>query len=155
MSHKYGAKPLWYNPKLDEAYDIIPITRDEARKQGWLYFPSTLEYKVFRNVRAFFAKHRIPCKIETQHTIEILPKLDTIKPVTWCVDIKVDYKLDPLEPVPSTFYIEAKGIEMDDYKLKMNLLARFKSDILNSVRVIRNAKDVGRILTNSLTSRHR
>lgn len=150
MSHKYGAKPLWYNEKLDQAFSIIAISAKEASQQGWLYFASTLEYEVFRNARAFFSQRNIKCKIETQHTIEILPKQDTIKAITWCVDIKVDYKLDLLDPYPSTLYIEAKGIEMDDYKLKMNLLARCKPEILAKVRVIRKASDTARILANTL-----
>lgn len=154
MTHKYNAIPVWYNPSNDTAYSTVACGSIEARRQGYLYFPSTLEYQTFRAVRAFFTLSRFAWNIDTQHTIEILPKQDTIKAVTWCVDIIVKYRHLKHDDISGVFYVEAKGIEMDDYKLKMNLLARFKPEILEDVRVIRNAKHVNRILRNSLERKH-
>ncbi|MFN7762540.1 MAG: hypothetical protein ACK5RE_17985 [Pseudanabaena sp.] len=150
MTHKYGAKPVYYNPKTDTAYGVIAVTAKEWKHNGGLYFPSTLEYETFRAIRAWFAYRKIQHRIELQHTLTILPATKSIKAITWCVDFKIDYKLDLLDPIPTTLYIEAKGIEMDDYKLKMNLLSRFHPGILSHVRVIRNSRNVDNVLNNTV-----
>lgn len=154
MTHKYNAKPVWYNPKNDTAYGAVAIGAKEAREQGYLYFPSTLEYEVFRQTRAFFALSRLRYSIETQHTIEILPKVETIRAITWCVDIKVTYYSAKHTDITGVLYVEAKGVETDDYKLKMNLLARFKPEILYDVCVMRNPRLVDAILRNRLERKH-
>lgn len=153
--NKYGAKPVYYDPSKDTAYDSIAITTAEWRKNGGMYFPSTLEYEVYRGIRSFFNKYKIPFKIAVQHTIELLPQEKEIRAITWCVDFKIEYKIDNLEPIPHTLYVEAKGIELDDYKLKKNLLERFHPSIADRLRVIRKAKDTHRILLNTMQHLHR
>jgi hypothetical protein len=154
MTHKYGAKPVWYHPIGDKAVPTLAITAKEAKAQGWFYFSSTLEYETFRNVRAFMSQKRLNWSLETQHTIEILPKTDIFKAITWCVDLKLDYHHPKHADYQGILYIEAKGIEHADYTLKVNLLSRFKPDILRGLVVIRNSRNVSSTLEGYLRRKH-
>jgi hypothetical protein len=144
---KYNNKPVWYDPDRDLHFPMLVITKAEAKREGWVYFPSQLEYEVFRAVRAWFAARRLKFTIDFHHTITILPKTESIKPITWCVDLMVSYSPNPAVEPFRTLYIESKGVETDDFKLKMNLMNRFKPELMKEVRIIRHVNAVSSILS--------
>jgi hypothetical protein len=109
--NKYGNVQTYYNLDSDS------IVTKENKTDNTLRFDSYLEYEVYKILRAKFSKD----VIKHHYTVEILPKTnDGIRAINWCVDFAVFANSD------NCFYIEAKGVEIDDFKIKMNLLKRFK-----------------------------
>lgn len=97
-----GSVGLWYSPSIDRIFDVKLVP-------DCLYFPSILEYKVFRELVNIFGKDNI----EHHKRVTLIPEVKGVnKRITWDIDFYI-----PTEE----FYIEAKGVETEVYKLKKEL----------------------------------
>ncbi len=146
MTHKYGAKPLWYDVNADTVYQSVSGNGTEYRKLGYEYFASQLEYETFRQIRAFCRQKRLTHEILHQCNVELLPQDKGNKEITWNIDFKLSYSLSGDWQDKEVLYIEAKGFELDDYKLKVQLLKRFKPSIYQQLRVVKDSRKVATLL---------
>lgn len=118
----YGSKALWYSPSLRRIFD-------EKLVPDCIHFASILEFQVYKELVKFFGADKIKC-----HYREILiPKEKGVnKAITW----DVDFYIPEFE-----YYVEAKGIETEVYKLKRELF-RWKYQNKKTLFVCKSVDDV-------------
>jgi hypothetical protein len=119
--NKYGNVRVYYDSLTGKASSDKPL----AGAAETLIFDSQLEFNLYKILLTKFDKS----DIKLHHKIEILPLYLDVPAITWRIDFKV-------ETESHLFYVEAKGIELDDYKLKCNLLARFHPSIYDRIFTI-------------------
>lgn len=122
---KYGNTPVWVHAD-GSVFDGISVTPKQWKAKGGLYFASKLEYRTYIAIKAFAIKYRYGVEIEQQHKYWLIGSSTAHKVIDWNIDFKVTFyrglginsRIDV-----TTVYVEAKGVELPEYKLKRDLMA--------------------------------
>ena len=121
---KHGSKGLWFSPSLGRIFDekLVPDCK---------YFPSILEFKVYKQLVKIFGDSAIKC----HKRVTLVPEVKgRNKAVTWDIDFHIaDYRI----------YVEAKGSETPEYKIKRELFRHFYTE--DVLFICKNELDVNEI----------
>lgn len=130
---KHGSRGLWYSPSLGRIFDekLVPDCK---------YFPSILEFKVYKQLVKIFGDSAIKC----HKRVTLVPEVKgRNKAVTWDIDFHIaDYRI----------YVEAKGSETPEYKIKRELFKHFfTEDVLFICKNELDVRDVHNYVFKRLT----
>lgn len=130
--NKYGNTVIYYNIEADDLISKVSFgaLKSLEERASIVRFDSCLEFEVYKILRSKFQKSDIDC----HYDIEILPKTATDRALKWRVDFRV--YVTGCNP----FYVEAKGVETDDYSLRQTLLRRFKLETFNRVLTVKKER---------------
>lgn len=119
---KFGNECVYLN-KLN----LLPTTKDDPHS---IYFPSILEAETFKILKG------LNCIINRQHKIQVTASTDRFPGIYWDCDFRIFHKSKDCVP---SLNIEAKGLSLDTFPLKLNLLDRtYPRHIDNLIIVVRN-----------------
>lgn len=120
---KYGNHPVWYDTILKRECEKRPV------HGAYIHFDSRLEYEVYKILLARFKANQI----QHHYTVPILEAFHPFPSIKWEVDFKVT-------TADTCFFVEAKGIELADYRLKLALLARFNQKVYDRLIVVHSSR---------------
>ena len=138
---KYGNKPVWV-AKNGETFSAISITSKQWKEQGNLWFASKLEYLTYLAIIQFARKAKLRCDIECQHSFFLIGSTTAAKVIDWNIDFLVYFYPIGISTPIDYLYIEAKGIELPEYKLKRDLMAILHPNEFAKLVVIKNHEKV-------------
>lgn len=130
-TNKYGAKPVWYN--LTNEYlmpdDFKPLISDGCE---YLYFPSKWEFTVWTYLKLLTGNDS--SALVLQPKLLLLQPTEQFAALTW----KVDFLIQPtlLQPYLPVLLVEAKGIRLEDFKLKYRMTAGIYPQLFKRLAVI-------------------
>ena len=146
---KYGNKPVWVAAS-GETFESVSITPKQWKEKGGMWFASKLEYKTYIGIQAFCNKAKLRCEIDHQHSFFLIGSTSQSKVIDWNIDFQVYfYKLGITSPI-DYLYIESKGVELPEYKLKRDLMAILHPNEFAKLVVIKNHNQIDDLLYTKL-----
>lgn len=143
---KYGNKPVWV-AKNGETFNSIAITSQEWKKQGNLWFASKLEYLVYLAIISFARKSKLTVDITQQYKYELVANNHYPNSISWVIDFYCKFKNEHGEYIES-IYVEAKGLELPEYRLKRDLLGLLYPSDFAKLFIIKNHEHLDDLLFN-------
>ena len=148
----YGT-PVWFHPrsyKIQFTDDKSTVAERKKRNKklkddGFIYLASRLECETLVYLLGLVNLSEV-----TIHPrIELLPGigLKGIDPINW----DVDFLVNPVQSFPECepFFVESKGFEQLDYKVKLNLFKRYRHEKLIVVKCPKDFSSINQHLNQS------
>ena len=155
MSHKYHKISKFSNQHCYYCHvtgqiftEVVLNTFSEQTKESFGLlekFDSLLEARVYAALKIFEAQTNasnlnIKAVITRQFPIEVKPKTTMFNAIIYQADFRFDL-VDVKDKIsPLTFFIEAKGIETPEYRLKMKFLEYCKPEEFHAILQVTNER---------------
>jgi len=122
-NNKFLAEARWLNP------ETMNVSNSKLSEFD-LFFASSLELNVYRQLRKYLPKSSIQC----QHKLQIKPGTKVYPPLYWRVDFAIKPSTD--EPKCPIRFIEAKGFALEVFKRNLQYLQLFDEYSYNRLLVV-------------------
>jgi hypothetical protein len=127
MTNKFNAKGAWYNPvtcaqlQIPSRFNATQASfwRSQRTKEGFIYFGSQVELKCYLLLKQCFPD----LWIETHNRVNLTPQVTRLSDaITWKIDFCLMRSNVFNSGLPKDIYIEIKGKETAEFRLKRKLL---------------------------------
>lgn len=129
MPGKFNTSGVYWHPQSKHR-ELVPDRLDKdsriaytagLKHKGYVYFGSGLELDVYLKLIDL-----VPAEaIERQSKAVLIPRTTHNKEISWRTDFKVCNDSLFYQGIKEPLYVEAKGLETDVYKLKLEMFRHF------------------------------
>lgn len=143
-----GTKGCYYHP-ISKRTEYIPLEFDTAsatqyaarlKASGYVYYGSKLELDCYLEFLKFLPAE----SIQSKPVLTLIPKTSRNKAITWRIDYMIENSIVWAE-LHSPIYIEVKGFETAEYRLKVELFKYRNPDsplfVIKQVTEIKTIRD--------------
>ena len=132
---KFSNQHCYYSNLTGQVFTQVSLSDSEIKQAESLgileKFDSLLEARVYAALKIFEAetnasKINVKAVITRQFPIEVKPETETFNPIIYKADFRLDLTDGTKRIAPMSAFIEAKGVETPEYRLKMKFLEYFE-----------------------------
>lgn len=139
---KFSNQHCYYSNLTGQVFTQVSLSeleKKQAESLGILEkFDSLLEARVYAALKIFEAetnasKINFKAVITRQFPIEVKPETETFNPIIYKADFRLDLTDGTKRIAPMSAFIEAKGVETPEYRLKMKFLEYFEPSYFHAI----------------------